>query len=98
MLGELIYTGQGARTSRRALGTQPASIEVSFEDAGKLLGSDGGNIGTYVSIPRPDGTIEGNGQGIFAWVDGSLVSWKGLGVGRFTEVGAISYRGCLVFT
>jgi hypothetical protein len=98
MLGEQIYAGQGARTSRRALGTQPVSIEVSLEDAGKLLGNDGGNIGTYVSIPRPDGTIEGNGQGIFACVDGSLVSWKGVGVGRFKEGGAVSYRGCLVFT
>jgi len=97
MLGEQIYVGQGARTARRALGTQPVSIEVSFEDAGKLLGSEGGNIGTYVASPRPDGSIEGTGQGVFASTDGSLVSWKGIGIGRFKEGGAVSYRGCLVF-
>jgi hypothetical protein len=97
MLGEQIYVGQGARTARRALGTQPVSIEVSFEDAGRLLGSEGGNIGTYISVPRPDGSIEGTGQGVFASADGSLVSWKGLGVGHFKEGGAVSYRGSLVF-
>jgi hypothetical protein len=97
MLGEQIYVGQGARTSRRALASQPVSIEVSFEDAGKLLGSEGGNIATYVSVPRPDGSIEGTGQGVFASTDGSLVSWKGIGVGHFKEGGAVSYRGSVVF-
>jgi hypothetical protein len=98
MLGEQIYIGKGARTSRRAITTQPITIEVSFEDAGKLLGREGGNIGTYLSVPRPDGSIEGTGQGVFASVDGSLVSWKGVGVGYFKEGGAVSYRGCLIFT
>jgi hypothetical protein len=97
MLGEQIYVGQGARTGRRAIGTQSVTIEVSFEDAGKLLGKEGGNIGTYVSTPRPDGSIEGTGQGVFASADGSIVSWKGIGVGHFREGGAVSYRGCLVF-
>ena len=98
MLGEQIYVGHGARTVRRATATQPVAIEVSFEDAGKLLGSEGGNIGTYVSSPRSDGSIEGTGQGVFACADGSMVSWKGIGVGHFREGGAVSYRGCLVFT
>ena len=98
MLGEQIYVGQGARTARRAIGTQPITIEVSFEDTGKLLGSAGGNIGTYLSSPRPDGSIDGTGQGVFASADGSMVSWKGVGVGHFTDGGAVSYRGCLVFT
>ena len=98
MLGEQIYIGQGARTARRAIATQPVSIEVSFEDAGKLLGREGGNIGTYLSVPRPDGSIEGTGQGLFAGSDGSVVSWKGIGIGHFKEGGAVSYRGSLVFT
>src|SRR5262245_17818025 len=97
MLGEQIYVGQGTRTARRAIGTQSIAVEVSFEDAGKLLGSEGGNIGTYVSSPRPDGSIEGTGQGVFASADGSMVSWKGIGIGRFKEGGAVSYRGCLTF-
>jgi hypothetical protein len=98
MLGEQIYVGQGTRTARRAVATQPVTIEVSFEDAGKLMGSEGGNIGTYLSLPRPDGSIEGTGQGVFASADGALVSWKGVGIGHFKEGGAVSYRGCLIFT
>ena len=97
MLGEQIYIGQGARTAWRAIGTQPITLEVSFEDAGKLLDSDGGNIGTYTSSPRPDGSIEGTGQGVFASPDGAMVSWKGVGVGHFGKGGAVSYRGCLIF-
>lgn len=98
MLGEQIYVGQGARTARRAIDTQPVTIEVSFEDTGKLLGSEGANIGTYLTRPRPDGSLEGTGQGVFASAAGAMVSWKGIGVGHFKEGGAVSYRGSLVFT
>ena len=98
MLSEQIYTGQGKRTARRALDTQPFTVEVSFEDRGKLLGIEGGTIGTYTSSPRPDGTLAGKGQGIFACADGEVITWKGIGAGRLMPGGAVSYRGALVFT
>jgi len=98
MLSEQIYTGQGKRTARRVLDTQPFTVEVSFEDRGSLLGLDGANIGTYTSSPRPDGTLVGEGRGIFAAADGEVITWKGIGTGRLKAGGAVSYRGALTFT
>lgn len=98
MLSEQIYTGQGKRTARRVLDTQPFTVEVSFEDRGNLLGLDGANIGTYTSSPRADGTLAGEGRGIFATADGEVITWKGIGTGRLKPGGAVSYRGALTFT
>ena len=98
MLGEQIYTGQGKRTARRVLDTQPFIVEVSFEDRGNLLGFEGANIGTYTSSPRPDGTLAGEGKGIFASADGEVVTWKGIGTGKLKPGGAVSYRGALTFS
>lgn len=97
MLSEQIYTGQGKRTARRVLDTQPFTVEVSFEDKGNLLGFDGANIGTYTSSPRPDGTLIGEGRGIFAAADGEVTTWKGIGTGKLKPGGALSYRGALTF-
>jgi hypothetical protein len=98
MLSEQIYTGQGKRTARRVLSTQPFTVEVSFEDKGNLLGLEGANIGTYTSSPRPDGTLAGEGQGIFASADGEVITWKGIGTGKLKPGGAVSYRGALTFS
>jgi len=97
MLSEQIYTAHGKRTARRVLDTQPFTVEVSFEEQGKLLGLEGGNIGTYTSSPRPDGTLAGGGQGIFACADGEVITWKGIGTGKLKAGGAVSYRGALTF-
>ncbi len=99
MLGELIAEGRGKRTGRRVLETQPQfKVEVSFEDLSKMLGVDGMNIGTYVSSNKPDGSLDGFGEGVFATLDGDIVTWKGLGVGRFVGAGAVEYRGCLSYS
>jgi hypothetical protein len=99
MLGEQIGEGRGKRTARRVLCTEPNfKIEVSFEDMTKLLGIDGMNIGTYVSATKPDGSVHGTGEGVWATLDGDMVTWKGIGVGRFQSGGAISYRGALSYT
>jgi hypothetical protein len=97
MLSEQIYTGQGKRTARRVINTQPFIVEVSFEDKGNLLGLEGANIGTYTSSPSADGTLAGEGQGIFASADGEVITWKGIGSGRLRPGGAVSYRGALTF-
>jgi hypothetical protein len=97
MLSEQIYTGQGKRTARRVINTQPFTVEVSFEDRGSLLGLEGANIGTYTASPRADGTLVGEGQGIFATADGELITWKGIGTGRLKAGGAVGYRGALTF-
>jgi hypothetical protein len=99
MLGEQIVEGKGRRSARRVVTTDPRlKVEVSFEDRSRLLGVDGANIGTYTSSTRPDGTLEGEGQGVFASVDGKLVTWKGVGNGRYLTNGTLSYRGALIFS
>jgi hypothetical protein len=97
MLGEQIYSSDGKRTARRVLSTQPVNVEVSFEDAGKLAGVEGTNIGTYTSIARADGTLVGEGMGVFATAEAGLVTWKGTGVGTVRAGGALSYRGAICF-
>jgi len=99
MLGEQIGELRGKRTSRRVVSVESGfKVEVTFEDRGKMLGVEGGNIGTYQSMPRPDGTLCGEGQGVFLTSDGETVTWKGIGTGRFTGGGAVSYRGALSYS
>jgi hypothetical protein len=99
MLGEQIGEGRGKRTARRVVATDPVfQVEVSFEDTSKLLGVDGMNIGTYTSGNKPDGSLYGEGQGVFVSMDGDIATWKGIGIGRLVPGGAVSYRGCLSYS
>ena len=98
MLGELIGEARGKRTGRRVLSVDNGfKVEVSFETTGKLLGIDINEVGTYWSESRPDGSLYGEGQGVMIGHDGSNVTWKGQGVGKFTGGGAVSYRGAIYF-
>ena len=99
MNGEQIGEGQGKRTARRVICTEPHfKVEVSFEEMTKLLGIEGMNIGTYVSWPKPDGSLHGEGEGVFASADREMVTGKGIGVGRLGAGGAVSYRGTLSYS
>jgi len=98
MLGEQIGESRGRRGGRRIISVDAGfKAEVSFEDQGKMLGIDGGTIGTYCSTPRPDGTLLGEGQGVFLTRDGEMASWKGIATGRFTGGGAVHYSGALIY-
>src|SRR5258705_9036751 len=97
MLGQLIGESRGKRIVRRTLSSEPLKVEVSFEDAGKVLGVDYTGFGTYWSEVRPDGTLYGEGQGAYLTRDGELVSWRGSGLGLLKAGGAVSYRGILYF-
>ena len=93
MLGEQIGETIGKRIVRRVLSSDPVKVEVTFEDTGKMLGIGVNGFGTYSSQVRPDGTIYGEGEGAYTTADGELLAWKGSGLGRFKEGGAVSYRG-----
>ena len=95
MLGEQIGEFRGKRLLRRVLSSDPLRVEVTFEDSGKILGVEINDFGTYTSQVRPDGLIYGEGEGAFMTKDGEAVSWKGSGLGKFKEGGALSYRGIL---
>ena len=99
MFGEKIGEGSGARGIRRVLCTEPAfKIEVSFEDTGKLMGAEGVNIGTYTSATKPEGSLEGVGEGVFATLDGDFVTWKAMGVGHVGRTGSVHYNGVISYS
>jgi hypothetical protein len=99
MLGELIGELRGKRTARRVLSADGGfKVEVAFESAGKVLGIDVNEIATYWSASRPDGSLYGEGQAVVIGADGSTATWKGQGVGRFGEGGAVSYRGAVYYS
>ena len=84
MIGAMIGEGNGKRTGRRVVSVSPSLVvEVSFEDVSKWLGLDGMNIGTYVSSPRADGSLQGDGQGAFATMSANLLP------GRAWEQGSL---------
>ena len=98
MLGEQIYEARGKRTGRKVLSVEGGfKVEVSFENAGKLLGVDVTEIGTYWSESRPDGSLYGEGHGVALAQDGTAATWKGAGVGKLAAGGAVSYRGAVYY-
>ena len=99
MLGEQIAHEQGQVTGLRVLaGEAGPKVEVSFTSSITLLGVHGTNMGTYVSVTRPDGSLFGEGQGVVMTDDGEMAAWQGQGAGRFTGRGtAVSWRGAVYF-
>ena len=97
MLGEQIGETRGKRIVRRVLSSDPLTVEVTFEDSGKMLGIDVNGMGTYSSQVRADGTFYGEGQGTYITPDGGMLGWKGSGLGKLKEGGAVSYRGILYY-
>jgi hypothetical protein len=97
MLGEQISETKGKRLVRRVISVDPPTAEVSFEDAGNILGVPTNGMGSYTSIVRPDGSIYGHGQGLNMTPDGESITWTGTGVGHFGPGGSVSYRGMLFF-
>lgn len=97
MLGELISESSGKRILRRMLSSDPLKVEVTFEDSGKMLGVNINGFGTYSSQVRPDGSIYGEGEGAYVTGEGEMFTWKGTGLGRIKEGGAVSYRGAVYY-
>ncbi len=95
MLGEKIYESSGKITSRRVLpnpGGGP-KMETTFEGSGTMLGVEGTETTTYWSVIRPDGSLYGEGQGVFMGKQGEVATWVGQGVGTVKEDGGVSFRG-----
>ena len=97
MLGEQIGETHGKRIVRRMLSSDPVRVEVSFEDNGKMLGIGVNGFGTYTSQLRTDGTLLGEGEGTYITQDGEVLTWRGSGLGKLKEGGAVSYRGILYY-
>ena len=100
MLSEQIGEETGQITGVRVLPDEGAGskVELSYQSSGTLLDAHMSDMGTYVSVSRPDGTLFGDGQGIVMTDDGQMATWRGQGVGRFTGHGmAASWRGAIFF-
>jgi hypothetical protein len=97
MIGAILGESTGKRLLRRVLSSDPLTVEVTFEDAGNMLGVNNTGFGTYVAELRADGTAIGNGEGAMITHDGEVISWKGSGLGTLKEGGAVSYRGILYY-
>jgi hypothetical protein len=95
MLGEQIGELRGRILSKRVLSCDPLRLEVTVEDSGTILGVEVRDIGTYISQVRPDEGMYDEGEGYFTTSDGERVVWKGSGLGRVKEAGAVSYRGII---
>ena len=100
MLGEMIGEGRGKISTVRVLPSEGGAprMEVSFQGAGKLLGQDVSQVGTYISTLTPNGVFNGCGQGMITSKKGDVVLWTGTGVGRPTGPGmTASWRGSLCY-
>jgi len=99
MLGEILGESHGKRTARRVLATSPRlKLEVSFEDSGQILGNAYNGITTYWAESRPDGSLYGEGEGVYILQNGESITLKGAGAGTIKAGGAVSYRGAVYFS
>lgn len=100
MLGDLLAEDQGKITGIRVLPSEGQSpkVEVSFQAAGRLMGVEYTEMGTYQSVLTDAGVFRGCGQGILMTKDGETISWTGEGVGRPGGNGlAASWRGAVYY-
>ena len=97
MLGNQIGEELGQVTGMRVLPAEGGAsrVEVTFQAQGRLLDCDVNFIGTYVSTAQADGSLFGEGQGVDMGSDGSVARWRGMGSGRFTGPGRVSWRGAV---
>lgn len=97
MLGEKIVEESGRIVTQRVLPGDTPKMEISFQAAGTVLGTEHTDVGTYTAEMRPNGTLLGEGQGIIMTRDGQTVTWRGNGIGKFTANGAVAWRGAIYY-
>jgi len=99
MLGEKIGDTRGQTISTRILpdeGRGPR-MEITDHGTGTLYGVHLDSTVTYVGTLRPNGTLEGEGNGVVMTQDGEAATYRGSGVGTFLRPGVTSWRGSLFF-
>ncbi len=97
MLGEKIGEESGALVVQRVLPSEPGTpkMEVTQKGSGTLLGVPFHGSGTYWSKVRPDGTLYGEGNGVYMGEGGALATWVGQGTGTIAADGSVKYRGAI---
>lgn len=99
MLGDRLGEIAGSVTYQRVLRDDDGDmkLETSFQATGTFLGVEVRDVGTYVTVVRPDGTRYSEGRGIMTTEDGRTATWTGHGLGRVDQGGAASHRGSLCY-
>lgn len=98
MLGEKIAEESGRVVGTRILSVDPPKVETTIQHTGKMLGHETTTSVTYTAVVRPDGLLEGEGQGITTTPEGEMVTFMGKGIGKMTGKGnAASFRAALFY-
>lgn len=99
MLGEKIGDVRGQAVSVRVLpdeGSGPR-LETTDTGIGTLCGIQCTQTVTYIGTLRPNGTIQGAGDGVVMGENGEVATFRGAGVGTFVRPGVTSWRGTLLY-
>lgn len=102
MLGEQVIHGErGKVIGTRVLPSVPGQgpkMELTFQSTGKILGMDFNNTGTVQSVPKSEGVLAAEGQGVVMTNDGGMARWTFQGITKPSGPGmAASFRGSVFF-
>jgi hypothetical protein len=75
MLNELIYEGKGKMTGMRVL-DEKGTMELTLQEEGAILGVECTSTSTFVSTPRPNGTMYGEGYGVTITKDNEPITFR----------------------
>ena len=99
MLGEQIAEVKGKLTGQRVLDAEGPKVEYSFSANGKMKDVDITHMATFWTIPRGNGILYGEGQGVITTKDGQDMATEiGRGIGQFTDGGKkVKFRGSFFY-
>ena len=88
-LGNLILDETGQVMGMRVLSIDANGVsgEVSLMTNGTIRGVSESTLWTYTVLTRPDGSIQGGGNGIMTTQDGDIISLIGNGSGKSAPPG-----------
>jgi hypothetical protein len=97
MLGELIGEFKGKITGYRVteILMNGPKVEVSFRQAGKLLGVEGVDMATYWSVMTAPDVMYGEGQGVIRTKSGEMACYRATGTAKVTKGPMPVWRGVL---
>jgi hypothetical protein len=100
MLGDQIGEAKGKITSQRILDVEGPKVEYSLSAEGRMKEIDITHMATFWTIPRGNGVLHGEGQGVITTKDGSgeMATEIGRGIGKITDGGKkVQFRGSFFF-
>jgi hypothetical protein len=98
MLGEKLGDETSKTTGQRVVTVDGSPVvETSAKGSGTILGVQYHSIVTYTGTLQPDGTLAGEGRGVFMGSGGEHATFTAKGVGTFTKTGGVSWRGAFFF-